>query len=461
MEKFYNRTDADIFNGIPTRLSKLDFADKLLFSRPTNRTRKEILMSRKLASIVTVKTKSKMFEKDRICVVSFEELGYEAIVPTSVNVGDKMVFIQEGSILPVDQKWEFLRKRCFKESLNGFLIKPMMIGARDNNGEKGEKVQSWGLCITLVEAGLDDSYNSGDDVTKELKIRKYEEDSMNSRLLVEGGRLLRFLMKHKITRWIGCRLLDKSGSIGRAFPTEYISKSDETTIQNCPEVFKKFAETPAYVTAKLEGQSFTVSLKHNKMILCSRNSALRDDANGKIFYGAARKYDIEKKLKAYKKKTGDLLCIQGEQCGPGIQGNIYDLTDVEWFAFRVRRLHEGKWSDLTYEEFKPIVERMGLCVVPLIEKVTDMSKFDSVESLVNYAAKQYWIPSNMTYSPTSGKLWKDYLQHEGIVVKSIPYDKEQDIGFSFKVKNMSYQEKDYKEMNKIARNLRKQVLKKK
>ena len=65
---------------------------------------------RDLASVVTIATKNKMFEKDRICVVTFEELGYEAIVPIEHNIGDKMVFIQEGAILPIDEKWEFLRK---------------------------------------------------------------------------------------------------------------------------------------------------------------------------------------------------------------------------------------------------------------------------------------------------------------------------------------------------------------
>lgn len=48
---------------------------------------------RDLAKIVTIETKNRMFEKDRICVVTFKELGYEAIVPVSVNVGDRMVFI--------------------------------------------------------------------------------------------------------------------------------------------------------------------------------------------------------------------------------------------------------------------------------------------------------------------------------------------------------------------------------
>lgn len=55
---------------------------------------------RDLASVVTVATKQKMFEKDRICCIGFVENGYEAIVSNTVNIGDKMVFIQEGSILP-------------------------------------------------------------------------------------------------------------------------------------------------------------------------------------------------------------------------------------------------------------------------------------------------------------------------------------------------------------------------
>lgn len=97
---------------------------------------------RDLAGVVTIETKSKMYQKDRICAVTFKENGYEAIVPVTHNVGDKMVFIQEGSILPEDSKWEFLRKRCHRDSLKGFLITPMTMGAKDDNGEKGPKVKS-------------------------------------------------------------------------------------------------------------------------------------------------------------------------------------------------------------------------------------------------------------------------------------------------------------------------------
>ena len=138
---------------------------------------------RNLASVVTIKTKQKMFEKDKICCVSFEELGYEAIVPNTFNVGDKLVFIQEGAILPETETWEFLRKRCYKEQLKGFLISPMTMGAKeitDENGNpaKGERVRSWGLAVGLNECGLTEGeirrLKPGVDVTDALQIRKYE-----------------------------------------------------------------------------------------------------------------------------------------------------------------------------------------------------------------------------------------------------------------------------------------------
>ena len=412
---------------------------------------------RDLASIVTIETKNKMFEKDRICVVTFKENGYEAIVPVIHNVGDKMVFIQEGSILPVEERWEFLRKRCFREDLNGFLIKPMTMGAKDADGQKGEKVKSWGLCVTLEEAGLPDDLNSGEDVTERLKIEKYEPDieDASPRVGLPGRtpKYIKLLMKHRATRWLGRFLLKKRTSDGGDFPSEVISKSDETTIQNCKELIERFPGAPAIITAKMEGQSFTCSLdiKRKKFYLCSRNSKLsKNGGTGDVFFATANRYGIEEKLKDYYKKTGDILCIQGEQVGPSIQNNIYNFSEVRWFVFRVKYYHKKKWEEFSYEEFKPIVESMGLEVVPLVECVDDMSKYDSIDKLVKLAESQVWSVSDLRLEKPVGTLWQDYFQHEGIVVKSVPYNKEENVGFSFKVKNLAYQEKGLKEIHRLA-----------
>ena len=129
---------------------------------------------RNLASVVTVEKKQKMWQKDKICCVSFVENGYEAIVPNIVNVGDKLIFIQEGSILPEVNAWEFLRKRCWREDLNGFLIKPMTMGKKENpDGTEGDRVKSWGLAVGLHETTLTEGeirrLKAGDDVTEALE----------------------------------------------------------------------------------------------------------------------------------------------------------------------------------------------------------------------------------------------------------------------------------------------------
>lgn len=413
---------------------------------------------RDLASVVTIETKNKMFEKDRICVVTFKELGYEAIVPIDYNVGDKMVFIQEGAILPEEEKWEFLRKRCYKEDLKGFLIKPMTMGAKDLNGEKGDRVKSWGLCVSLSEAGLDTNLKAGTDVTDKLNIRKYEpEEDASPQKMTKIPKFIKWCLKHKLTRWIGNRYLSKRKLKYQktTFPIDIISKSDETTIQNCKSIMSMFPGSQAFITAKMEGQSFTCSLdkkKKDSFYICSRNNrfdTVTDES--RQFWATAERYDIEKKLKDYLKKTGVRLIIQGEQCGPGIQSNIYGFKETRWFVFRMKGLINGNWEECNWYGMRDICYKLGLEPVPLLEFVDDMSKYNSIESLVERAEQASWNNFTFDYHPSvehGDKMWKTYGQHEGIVVKSTNYNKERNIGYSFKVKNLAYAEKGLPEIAK-------------
>ena len=418
---------------------------------------------RDLASIVTIETKNKMFEKDRICVVTFKELGYEAIVPVENNIGDKMVFIQEGALLPVEERWEFLRKRCYLAAEDAFLIKPMTMGAKDFNGEKGDKVKSWGLCVTLAEAGLPEDLKAGTDVTDKLKIRKYEPaEDASPKKMPKIPRIIKFFLKHKLTRWIGNIYMEnrkKKFSKGN-FPTEIISKSDETTIQNYKSAISMFPGTKAYITAKMEGQSFTCSLdakKKDAFYVRSRNNRFdKVDDTSKVFWATAERYDIANKLKIYLKKTGIRLMIQGEQVGPGIQENIYGFKKTRWFVFRMKGLENGQWVEYPYPKMFEIVDKLGLDIVPLLETVEDMSEYNSVDSLVKRAENAFWTVDTkedeliFDYEPKENeKLWKQYAQHEGIVVKSDNYNKERGTGFSFKVKNLAYAEKGLKEIAKV------------
>lgn len=424
---------------------------------------------RDMAKIVTVISKGKMFEKDKICYVSFEETAYECIVPITVNVGDKMVFIEADSILPIEDRWEFLRKRCYREKLNGFLISPMVMGAKDDNGQKGERVKSWGLCVTLAEAGIEKDLKAGTDVTDLLNIRKYEPAEDASPKPISIPRFVKFCLKHKLTRWIGNiymkRKKRKSSSKG-GFPTELISKSDETTIQNCKSIINTFPGRKAFITAKMEGCSATYSLdlknkRKPKLYVCSRNNRYDIEVDAaKVYYEYANRTDLEKKLLNFYKQTGKNIILQGELCSSNVQGNIYDFDDSRFFVYRMKLLENGKWIEYNYEQMTPIIESLDLERVPLIEVVDDMgSKFQTIDQLVDYTEHTLWKPTKDSYDfhhqPKSGeKLWRDYLMAEGIVIKSDNYNKELGSGFSFKCKNLPYQEKKYTEMHAIAQKIK-------
>ncbi len=464
---------------------------------------------RQLASIVTIKDIQKMYKKDKIVCATMNENAYEVIVPNTTKIGDRMVFIQEGAILPVKPEYEFLRKRCYKESVDGFVIKPMTMGHKENpDGTEGQNVRSWGLCMGLDECGLD-NFTEGTDVTDILEIRKYEpeDDSLSTRTGLKRRRTpkwVRICMKIPFLRFIGKSYLNRHKSIAFAFPTDVISKSDETTIQNYGEQFLfDHMNDLVYVTAKLEGQSFTVFLDYHNgkvgdLIVCSRSKAVLDNhvstfnndgeivkSDNGVFLKCAKKYDIAKKLLDYYNRTGQLLVIQGEQVGEGIQGNIYDLKGQEWFVFTIKDQITDR--QLSIEEMINVCYELGLNTVPILEKGyplyflnADFIDYDwdvknketfNMDSLIRYAEKWYWRPIHDTRISDSGvednkidywindkknkeNLWVNCLQHEGIVVRSMDYDKDRNIGFSFKVKNIGYQEKSYSEMNRICRGIK-------
>lgn len=410
---------------------------------------------RDLASIVTVESVQKMFEKDRIVAAQFVQNGFEVIVPSTVKVGDTLAFIQEGSILPEVEAWEFLRKRCYSDKEKGFIIRPMVMGAKDYNGEKGERVKSWGLAVPLDELPIDKNVLSklkaGDDITDLLNIRKYEpvEDASPTRGDSKKSypKWVKFCLSHFLTRWIGRIWQRKHQNSAGGFPSQIVSKSDETCVQNMKYVLERFKDSEVYTSVKMEGQSFTVvpDFKGKKLkgaYVCSRNNAytLEDKS---LFWEMMRQYDIVNKYKQVYKDTGNIYVFQGEQVGPGIQDNIYDFTKNHWFVFTVKDYKTGK--QLPLEEAIKVSEMFGLRFVPILEKDVKLgSIMPDINTAVSYAEKVYWTPEkddNITSYKVEvprGNLWEDYLQHEGVVVRTMNYDKDSNIGVSFKVKNCDY-----------------------
>ena len=421
---------------------------------------------RNLASIVTIENIQKMYQKDRIVCVTFKECEFEAISSNNINIGDKVAFIQEGSILPVQESFEFLRKRCFNEKLNGFLIKPMVMGAKDDNGAKGERVKSWGIVIPLNELGLEENvwkkFKAEDDITDILNIRKYEpeEDASPKNNTGKYPAWVKFCLKRAWLRWIG-RIWQKFNQpISGNFPSEIISKSDETSLQNMKSIFERFADTEVNVCAKVEGQSCTIIpvFKGKKFVTaypCSRNNAYPKE-NDSIFWKMMKKYDIIKKMEKLYKENKIAVIIQAEQVGPTIQNNIYDFSDNKLYVFTMKEYFTKE--QLSYKNMVTVSALLGLDVVPIITSGIHKELFPDVKSAVDFAERVVFTPSqekdkivSFTVENLDKKLWKNYFQHEGIVVRSVYYDKDNGIGFSYKVKNLHNAEKGLSEIHKSVK----------
>lgn len=409
---------------------------------------------RDLASVCTIEKVWALEGKDKVQGASFKENSYEVMVSKDIQPGMLVAFIQEGACLPVCDTWEWLRKRCYRDNLNGkegFLIKP----------QKFSGIRSWGLAVPLNELGLEESVykklKSGDNLEEVLGIWKYEpEEDASPRASSKKAypKWVKFCLSHYLTRWIGRIWQKRHQKSGGNFPTDLISKSDETTIQNMKGALEKFAESKVNISCKMEGQSATVIpvfgkrgfiVKRKEVVgayVCSRNNAYKIEDNS-IFWDMMRKYDIVKKMKEIWKTEHKAYILQGEQVGPNIQDNIYDFKQNHWYIFTVKDYATLK--QLPYEGQVKVADKFGMRVVPLLWTGTLKDVMPDVDAAVAFAEKASWEPidGDRIHSwlnlENKGKLWKGYMQHEGVVVRTVDYDKDNNIGVSFKVKNMDYQ----------------------
>lgn len=412
---------------------------------------------RDLASICTIEKVWPLEGKDKVQGAGFKENAYEVMVSKDIQPDMLVAFIQEGAVLPVCETWEWLRKRCYRDNLNGkegFLIKP----------QKFSGIKSWGLAVPLSELGLDESvtkkFKAGDDISGLLGIWKYEPAEDASPTKGESKKAypkwVKFCLKHTVTRWIGRIWQKRHQNSGGGFPSELISKSDETTIQNMKGALEKFAEDQVVVTAKMEGQSFTVIpvfgkrgfiVKKKAVVgayVCSRNNAYKLEDKS-LFWDMMRKYDIVKKMKELWTTEHRAVILQGEQVGPSIQDNIYDFKQNHWYLFAAKDYDSLK--QVTYEEQVKIADKFGMRTVPLLWTGKLNEIMPNIDAAVSFAEKASWEPidGDKIHSwlnlEDKGKLWTDFMQHEGIVVRTSSFDKDNNIGVSFKVKNLPYAER--------------------
>lgn len=231
---------------------------------------------------------------------------------------------------------------------------------REFNGVKGERLRtvklrgqlSQGLLLPTV--GQTPLKGEGDDLTEFLGIQKWEAP-------------------------VPAQL---AGQVKGNFPS-LIPKTDQERVQNLVSEIAGAQKMNFEVTEKLEGSSMTCYIIEDVFGVCSRNLDLKVDENN-AFWKAAIKYDIEAKMRSL--NCGD-FALQGELIGPGIQGNIYGLKDIEFHIFDIYDIRLGEY--LRPSERHALVKRMNLSHVPVLEtyqldgSVDDMLTKAEGKSLLN------------------------------------------------------------------------------
>ncbi|MDR1953790.1 MAG: RNA ligase (ATP) [Clostridiales Family XIII bacterium] len=284
-------------------------------------------------------------------------LGWGCVVKKGTfRVGDRAVYFEVDSFLPVDERYEFLRKTSFRENPDngaGFRIKTLRL--------RGQLSQ--GLLLPLSDFPELEGATLGDDVTEALGIKK----------------------------WYMPEVGTGSGTAIGGRP-HGIPASDETRIQSAPELLSRLRGEPYYITTKMDGTSGIVYCIDGKIGCCSRNYEIKDEVDA-LYWAAVYKYGLKEKLAA----LGKNVVLTGEICGPAIQKNKLRLAEYEWYVFDYK-----DWDTGTYIPYAEMVERCDALGVPTVPLEEDGEAFDySLEQLLEMAKGKY--PSG--------------LEKEGIVVR--------------------------------------------
>ena len=238
---------------------------------------------------------------------------------------------------------------------------------------------SQGLLMPLDEAIPETtSFVEGDDVSEYLGIVKWEKP-INAQL---------------------------AGVCKGNFPTN-IPKTDQERVQNIKKELAAAQGMDFEVTEKLEGSSMTVYRINGEFGVCSRNMDLKE-SEGNSFWSVARRDDFENKM-----SFSDNFAIQGELIGPGVQGNIYGRTNLEFYVFDIYDIKEGKYLNPT--DRHDLVARMGMNHAPILDDFFVLN--DNIEDLLKLA---------------EGKSRLADVEREGIVFK------QNDGGLTFKAISNKY-----------------------
>jgi ATP-dependent RNA circularization protein (DNA/RNA ligase family) len=205
------------------------------------------------------------------------------------------------------------------------------------------------------------------------------------------------------------------------FPTEFVPITDEDNLRTKHKVLNELEGKEIYITQKMDGSSMTLIKQTDKFIVCSRRLILEP---GAVMYQWIQREKINERIVNY----GENLAIQGEFCGPKVNGNQLGLKDYKFYVFNIKNLDTGNFYG--WEDINKICQLIKLEPVPLVDIFVCDNSW-TIDKFQQVANQQIYILD-------SGKK----IPCEGIVIRPVKpvYSNELNKLLSVKVINQNYKD---------------------
>lgn len=315
---------------------------------------------RKLVSIREISAKYPIAKADRLELVQID--GWQCISKKDeFQVGDLCVYFEIDSFLPMEPKYEFLKKTSKCNGIEGYRIKSM----------KMRGALSQGLALPLNFGFEYDHVNRpwslGMEVTDVLGVTKYESAQSN---------------------------FDKANHDKKSKFPSFLPKTDQERIQNLTSYFTTYKDHEFEETLKLDGSSMTVfnvatelsiwdrfklmigfNVPNYQFGVCSRNLELPE--NDSQFWQVARNLNLEKLLPCG-------YALQGELIGPKIQSNHEKVTDYQFYVFDIYNIEQQRYLTPTERARMMSGSLQSISHVPVISPNTKIFEQHDLESLLKH-----------------------------------------------------------------------------
>jgi len=340
------------------------------------------------------------------------------------RIGDLALFFEVDAVLPEAECFEFMRSRKFR-------VKTAKFRSQISQGlalRIDEVLPYFGKKATATHnriMGCDFYPNNkevghmslevGTDLTAAIGVTKYDPEGES---LVGGGKKStlpsfkhRFWIvsryreyRYKGMRWfyktkVAAKLGLNDPLVATPFPS-FVPKTDETRVQNLGRHLQIHAGDLCYTSEKCEGQSLTAFRKGTYVGKCSRNIDMSKEKTSN-WVKMTEKYKLEEILRGYKQE----YAIQAEIIGPGVQGNIYELKELEirvFYVFDIGAKRKLNYTDLIY-----FCGLHDLPMVPILDH--DFILPSEIDALVALAdGKSLLNPKVMREGIVIVKKWDDY-----------------------------------------------------